>query len=91
MKTIKDIFENIDLYGTDVLIAALQKHYSHVSFTASGYSQPTKGSPTRNVNKINPAPHIKATKLITHMDGSVTVAFLSPNANKPQFYKFINI
>ena len=48
MKTLKNILQNIDLYGNGVLEIALKQEYNYISYCKK--SIPTLGSPTRILN-----------------------------------------
>lgn len=91
MKTIKEIAKHIDLYGTDVIIEALKKEFTHVSFTNNGLTIPKAGSNTRHVKFINPIEGTKVTKVIFHKNKRVTIGTVSPMEERTQFYQFLNL
>lgn len=91
MKNLKDIFAHIDLYGTQVMIEALKKDFTHVSFTSNGLTIPKPGSNTLKVERINPKEGTNVTKLICHKNGRVTIGTTTPEDDRTQFYQFLNL
>ena len=77
MKTIRDIYKNIDLYGNEVFIVALKEKYSGVSYREK--SIPSEGSPATKSARIRQ--DLKVDKVIFHQNNEVTVKFIVPNQN----------
>lgn len=68
----KNILENIDLYGFDLLLTAIKKEFIFISFSKN--SIPTPGSltiPTNDLTKF--AEDTKILKTIFHKNGSLTI------------------
>lgn len=68
----KNILENIDLYGFDVLLTSLKSNFIFVSFSKN--SIPTSGSftiPVKDLTKF--ANDTKIVKSIFHKNGNLTI------------------
>jgi hypothetical protein len=85
-QTLKDIVQNLDLYGEPVLIEALKKQFSHVSYTLKAKKIPTCGSICRQSKDITPSNDLKIERVIFHKDGKVSIL-----TDKKQYFQFLNI
>ena len=68
----KNILDNIDLYGFDLLLTAMKKDFIFISFSKN--SVPTHGSltiPTSDLTKF--ADDTKILKTIFHKNGNITI------------------
>lgn len=75
--TLKDIYRNIDLYGSEVFIKALKKQFEHVCYAEK--SIPTAGSPAKPTHFIRE--DLKVKKAIFHKYGEITTLFICPMAD----------
>lgn len=86
MKTLKEIAKDLDLYGPVVLLEALKKEFSHVSFTANGKTIPNAGSHCRKTSNMLTDWGVKFNKVIFHKNNRVTV-----RTEQGKFYQFLNV
>lgn len=85
-ETIKQIAKDLDLYGQDVLMAALKNQFSHVSFTRNAKTMPKCGSECRETKSIKPAKDMKIEKVIFNRNGAVTI-----KTAQNHFFQLLNI
>lgn len=76
MNTLKDIYKNIDLYGSPVFIKALKSEYKTVCTTEK--SIPSPGSPCSPASSIREDLIVR--RAIFHRGNEVTVFFHVPNS-----------
>jgi hypothetical protein len=69
MNDLKTIAKDIDLYGSDIMLAALKLEYKAVAYTNK--SIPSQGSPCRSSADI--APDLLISKVIFHKNNEVTI------------------
>lgn len=66
--TIKEIYKDLDLYGSDILINALKDKFKAVAYTNK--SVPSQGSPCRSAKDI--AKGLIVNRLTFHKNGEIT-------------------
>ena len=86
MSAIKDIYEHLDLYGSDVLLTALKAQFSHVSMTKNAKTLAKQGSAAYSTSKIKTNQNFVIDKAIFHKSGAVTV-----KTKYNHFFTFINL
>lgn len=77
MTTLKDIYQNLDLYGAPVFIAALKRQFKSVCTRTA--TIPGPGSPASNTETMRE--DLKIKKAIFHRNNEVTVNFVCPQAD----------
>jgi hypothetical protein len=69
IKALKDTYKHIDLYGSEVFLTQLKKHFNRVSYTNK--TIPGPGSPCKPADSI--AVDLKVERAIFHDNNEVTV------------------
>ena len=84
MTPIKEIIDNLEIYGKPFLLEAIRAQYTHVSHTQTGRAMPTAESPCNSLKNVIGLPDIK--QAIFHNDGRLTLI-----TKQNHYFTFLNI
>jgi hypothetical protein len=84
--TASEIFNNIDLYDSEILFTFLKTKFTHVSYTRTRLTPAKEGSACIDIKYISFNPSFKIIKLIEHKTGQITI-----KTSKNHFYTFLHI